>query len=163
MKTAMIVAIGKNGEIGKNNQLLWRLSDDLKKFKSLTSGNIVVMGRKTFQSIGKALPSRENVVISRNKDFSQEGIHVFSSLTDVLNRYKNDERTIFIIGGGEIYRQALASNIIQSAYITYVDGDFEADTFFPDFNEKEWKKVEEEFFEKNEKNEFNFRFVSYVR
>lgn len=129
---SIVVAITKNDRsIGKNGDLLFRISDDMKRFKSLTTGHTIVMGRKTYESIGRALPNRTNIVITRNSDFKAEGVVVCSNLEDALAKAGSEE--VFVIGGGEIYAQALP--YASKLYLTLVDTDLHGDVFFPDYNE----------------------------
>lgn len=136
----IIVAIThKNRAIGKDTgELLFRISDDLKRFKSLTSGHPIIMGRKTYESIGKPLPDRTNVVVTRNSDFRAEGCVVVSSLEEALEKGREiDSEELFVIGGGEIYKQALPYT--DRLYMTIVESDAEGDVFFPDW-QKDFKK-----------------------
>ncbi len=162
MKLSIIVAIGKNNEIGKGNDLLWRLSSDMKRFKAITTGHAVVMGRKTYQSLPNgALPNRTNVVISRNPDFKADNCLVFSSLDAALIHLR-DEDEIFIIGGGEIYRQAFP--VTDKLYLTKVHATFpEADTFFPQIDYQQWKTIGMETTPADEKNAYDFTFYEYER
>jgi dihydrofolate reductase len=153
----IIVAISKNRIIGNNNQLIWKLSSDLKRFKELTNGNPVVMGRKTYESIGRPLPNRRNIIITRNSEYEVEGCEIVSSLEEALLLTNNN---CFIIGGGEIYKQSL--NIADKIYLTLVDKDFEGDTSFPELG-KEWAKINQDDFEADEKNEYNYSFIEYDR
>ena len=131
---SIIVAVGKNRAIGKNNKLLWYIPNDLKHFKKITSGHTVVMGDKTYESIGRLLPNRKNVILSLDKNYKVEGAEVRNSLEDVLNEYKDNEEEVFIIGGGIIYKLALP--FADKLYITLVeDSPEDADTFFPDYSE----------------------------
>ena len=143
MKTVLIVAIDKEKGIGKNNDLMWHLPDDMKFFKETTKGHIVVMGRKNFESIPekyRPLPGRENVVLTRNSDYKANGSTVYHSFEACMKAYQNEEeRIVFIIGGGEIYRMALEANVVDEMYITHVDKIYGADTFFPEFNSEKWK------------------------
>ena len=143
MKTVLIVAIDKEKGIGKNNDLMWHLPDDMKFFKETTKGHIVVMGRKNFESIPekyRPLPDRENVVLTRNSDYKANGSTVYHSFEACMKAYQNEEeRIVFIIGGGEIYRMALEANVVDEMYITHVDKIYGADTFFPEFNSEKWK------------------------
>lgn len=152
--------------IGKNNDLMWHLPADMKFFKETTSGQIVAMGRKNWDSIPerfRPLPGRENVVLTRNQDFSADGAKVFHSLEGALTHFQNDERILFVIGGGEIYRMALELNCVDEMYITHVDATYGADTFFPSFNEQDWI-VEDLFqFHQDEKNEASFTVKHYRR
>lgn len=153
--------------IGKNNDLMWHLAADMKFFKETTSGQIVVMGRKNWDSIPekyRPLPNRENVVLTRNTDFIAEGARVFHSLESSLNWYSGEEeRTVFIIGGGEIYRQALDLKCVDELYITHVDAVYGADTFFPEFDEDKWTVREILSWPKDEKNEAAFTVKHYIR
>ncbi len=153
----IIVAISKNRVIGGNNQLLWKLSSDLKRFKELTTDNPIVMGRKTYESIGKPLPNRRNIIITRNNDYQVEGCETVSSLEEALLLTGNN---CFIIGGGEIYRQSI--NIADKIYLTLVHKDFEGDTNFPELG-KEWAKISRKDFKSDEKNECDYSFIEYER
>ena len=153
----IIVAMSKNRVIGNNNQLIWKLSSDLKRFKELTTGNPIVMGRKTFESIGKPLPNRRNIIITRNNDYIVEGCEIVSSLEEALLLTNNN---CFIIGGGEIYKQAL--DITDKIYLTLVHKDFEGDTIFPELG-KEWAKISRKDFEADDKNEHKYSFIEYER
>ena len=143
MNVSLIVAMDSKRGIGKNNDLMWHLPADMNFFKETTKNQIVVMGRKNYDSIPekyRPLPNRLNVILTRNKGFKAENCLVFNSLNECLDHFKDEkERKVFIIGGGEIYKMALDSNVLNEMYITYVDGVFDADTFFPDFDEREWK------------------------
>lgn len=133
-KISIIAAIGKNRELGKNNKLLWSIPEDMLHFKNTTMGHPVLMGRKTFESIGKPLPGRTNIVITKNKDFKAEGVLVAHSLEGAISLGESrDPNEIFIIGGGEIYHRAL--KLADKLYLTVVDGNFDADTFFPDYSD----------------------------
>jgi dihydrofolate reductase len=142
MKVALIVAMDLERGIGKDNDLMWHLPRDMKFFKETTQGHIVVMGRKNYDSIPerfRPLPNRENAVLTRNMEFKAEGCEVFNSLESCLKHYSNEtERTVFIIGGGEIYKLALEANVIEEMYITHVNHKYGADTFFADFDLKNW-------------------------
>ncbi len=157
--TSIIVAIAKNNAIGKDNQLLWHISEDLKYFKRITSGHTVIMGRKTFESIGRPLPNRTNIIISRN--FPETvGMTVVSSIEEALQRTAGEEE-VFIIGGGSIYREAMPK--ADRLYITHVDTVCEADTFFPDIDLSQWKEVSREDHCKGENFPHPFSFVVYER
>jgi len=144
MKVSLIVAMDKNRGIGKNNDLMWHLPNDMRFFKETTVNHIVVMGRKNYDSIPekyRPLPNRRNVILTRNSNFKAKDCDVFNSLDAALGAYEYDsEKTIFIIGGGQIYALALAQEVVDEMYITYVDGDYDADTFFPEFDESKWRK-----------------------
>jgi dihydrofolate reductase len=150
----IIVAIGENRAIGKNNQLLWHMPADLKFFKQTTSGNTVIMGRKTFDSVGRPLPNRRNIVITRNTDLKIEGVEVVNSLDEALKITKTEENDVFIVGGAEIYKQAIAKT--NKIFLTTVHHNFEADTFFPEINQTEWETISEENFNADEKNKYNY-------
>lgn len=161
---SIIVAVAENGVIGKDNQLLWRLSDDLKQFKALTSGHAIIMGRKTFDSIGKPLPNRTNIVITRQSKVSDDtAVLVADSIERAIEMAKklkgNDE--IFIIGGGNIYEQSLA--ITDKVYLTEVKTTIDGDTYFPALSEDEWEEISRKPYQKNEKNEYDFDVVELVR
>jgi dihydrofolate reductase len=131
----IIAVIGKNKELGCDNKLLWNLPEDMKRFKRLTFGNVVIMGRKTFESIGSALPGRENIVISRNKNYKANKIKTVTSIEEAINlaekKYKNKE--IFIIGGASVYKESLPS--ADRLYLTLIDDSPEADTYFPEYED----------------------------
>jgi dihydrofolate reductase len=160
-KISIIVAIAENYAIGKDNQLLWHISEDLKRFKRITSGSTIIMGRNTYLSLPKRpLPNRTNVVISDIPNDHFEGAEVVGSIEEALE-YCSAEKESFIIGGGSIYRQfmPLASRL----YITKVHKDFEADTFFPDIDDEEWELVEESKVQVDENNSLKYSFLSYQR
>lgn len=155
---SIIAVVGKNNAIGRNNQLIWHLSDDLKYFKKVTSGHTVIMGDKTFQSIGRPLPNRRNIVLSLDENYSAEGVQVRNSLEEVLAEYKDSDEEVFVIGGGMIYKLALP--YADKLYITLVE-DFpeDADTFFPDYSE--FKKVVSQ--KKHEENGIEYSFLELTR
>lgn len=167
MKVSLIVAMDLERGIGKNNDLMWHLPADMKFFKETTSGHIVVMGRKNFESIPerfRPLPNRENVVLTRSKDYVAEGCEIFHSMDACLDYYKSEEeRTVFIIGGGEIYRLALESEVVEEMYITHVNKTYDAETFFPDFDLKSWSVETIMEYPKDEKHEASFTVVRYTR
>ena len=157
----IIVAAGENNAIGKDNKLIWHLKDDLKRFKELTSGHHIIMGRKTFESFPKPLPNRTHIVITRQKDYNApQGVIVVNSLKSAIEISKNDSQP-FVIGGGEIYKEALlyASKI----EITRVHHDFEADTFFPEIDESIWKETNNVFHSKDKEHDYEFSFVTYEK
>jgi len=156
----IIAAVGENNALGKDNKLIWHLSDDLKHFKNLTKGHHVIMGRKTFESMPKALPSRTNVVITRQKDYTADNIHTVSSLEAALAFAQEDDRP-FIIGGGEIYRQSLA--FADCIELTRVHEDFEADTFFPEIDSTVWREVWRENHDKDDNHAYAFSFIRYEK
>ncbi len=156
---SIIAAIGKNRELGKDNKLLWSLPEDMKRFREKTRNHPVIMGRKTFESIGRPLPNRLNIVVTRDRSYTIPGAEIFYSLEDALDFAKNkDKQEIFIIGGGQIYAEALS--YADKLYLTIVDSDFpEADTFFPEY--PEFTKV---VFKKKSKNEeYSYTFLELER
>ncbi|MBF8150198.1 dihydrofolate reductase [Winogradskyella sp. F6397] len=158
----IIVAAGEDNAIGKDNDLIWHLSDDLKRFKSLTNGHHIIMGRKTFESFPKPLPNRVHVVITRQKDYKvPEGVIVVNSLEDALDAARRDKQP-FIIGGGEIYKQAMT--LVDKLEITRVHAEFEnADTFFPEIDETLWSEVDRTSHDVDEKHAYAFSFITYLR
>ena len=157
----IIAAIGQNNELGKDNQIIWHLPDDFKRFKAITSGHYIIMGRKTFESFPKPLPNRTHIIITRNKNFeAPEGCFVVGSIEDALEICPKNE-TIFIIGGGEIYKQSL--EIADCLELTRVNSTFEADAFFPEINTNNWKLVASEHHTKDEKHNYDFTFETFVR
>lgn len=153
--------MGEKNEIGFENQLLWHLPKDLKHFKDLTSGHPIIMGRKTYESIGKPLPNRTNIVVSRKKDWFEEGILIVGSLKEAIKFAKKIDEEVFVIGGGNIYEQTM--DIVDKLEVTLVKADLEADTFFPKIDEKIWKKTNEACHEKDEKNGYDFCFQTFER
>jgi dihydrofolate reductase len=158
-KISIVVAIAENYAIGKNNQLLWRLPNDLKHFKQITSGHTIIMGRKTFDSVGKPLPNRRNIIITR-QNISIEGCEVVNSL-DAALALCADEPEIFIVGGAEIYKQAM--HVTDCIYLTIVHQNFDGDTYFPEIKEDEWKETEREDNEPDEKNLIPYSFITLER
>ena len=156
----IIAAIAENNALGKNNNLIWHLPTDLKRFKKTTTGHHIIMGRNTFESIGKPLPNRITVIITRNPEYKADGCLIVDSLEKALEVAKNDE-TPFIIGGAQIYEQAIS--IADKLDITEVHHTFDADVFFPEINKNTWKESSRELFTADEKNKFNYSFVSYTK
>ncbi len=156
----IIAATAQNNALGKDNRLIWHLSDDLKRFKSLTLDGFIIMGRKTFESLPGILPKRKHIVITRNPEFRQEGIVVVQSLEQALEVVPSDE-VAFVVGGGEIYAQTI--NIADKIELTRVHHDFEADTFFPEIDLTKWELVSSEFHSKDEKHQYDFTFETYLR
>lgn len=157
----IIVAAAENNAIGRDNKLIWHLSDDLKRFKSLTDGHHIIMGRKTFESFPQPLPNRTHVVITRQPHYTAPaGVIIVNTLEEAINAVKNDSRP-FILGGGEIYKQALG--LADRIEITRVHESFDADTFFPEISPTIWKETFREFHSKDDKNEYDFTFITYVR
>ncbi|KYG76573.1 dihydrofolate reductase [Roseivirga echinicomitans] len=166
MIRTIVVAISENYAIGKDNDLLWRLPDDFKFFKTVTSGNHILMGRKTYESLGKPLPNRTSVVITRNKDFEMPEGHVVTHSLEEALAYceKQGLSECMIIGGGKIYTEAIEKGLVDRMLITEVEAVIEgADTFFPKFDKSEWKEEGREHHEADEKHKYAFDFVTYVR
>ncbi|MFA7285857.1 MAG: dihydrofolate reductase [Candidatus Paceibacterota bacterium] len=162
-RIAIIAAIGKNNEIGKGNTLLFNMPADMKYFRDTTRGHSVIMGRKTFESLPNgALPNRRNIIITRDTEYKSEGIEVVHSLDEALKLFENNEEEIFVIGGAEIYRQAIEK--ANKLYITHIDAeDKDADSFFPFIDEEIWIETKTEAFIKDDKNPHNYSFVEYEK
>lgn len=160
MIITIIVATDKKNGIGANNQLMWHLPADLQFFKQTTTGHTIIMGRKTFDSIGKPLPNRKSLVVSNQQNLIIEGAQVFNAMADALAACKG-QKEVFIIGGAEIYKLALP--LANKIYLTKVEGIFNADVFFPDIIATEWKETEHIFYPKTQKNPFDFSLITLVR
>ena len=158
----MIAAAAENDALGNDNKLVWHLPDDFRRFKNLTTGHPMIMGRKTFESFPKPLPNREHIIISRNEEYqvSHPQCRVTHSLEDALNLVEDEEKS-FIIGGGEIYRLALP--YADEIELTRVHGDFEADSFFPRIDASQWKLIREEFHPADEKHRYAFTYRTFKR
>jgi dihydrofolate reductase len=159
MTVTIVVAISENNAIGKNNQLLWYLPADLKHFKNITTGHTVIMGRKTYDSVGKALPNRRNIIITR-KNITIEGCEVVKSIEDAL-ALSGGEEEVFIVGGAEIYKQSI--HLTDRIYLTIVHQKFDADSFFPEINYDEWQETEREDHQPDEKNKLPYSFITLDR
>jgi len=157
---SIIVAVAENNVIGKDNDLIWKLPRDMKHFKETTTGHYIIMGRKTYESNGRPLPNRINVIITRDKNFKAEGCVVVHSLKDAIEEAKNDSEA-FIIGGGVIYE--LAMPFADRIYLTIIHHKFEGDTYFPEINMDEWIEVEKRDFEPDEKNKYPFTILTLDR
>lgn len=153
----IIAAISKNRVLGNDNKLIWSLPNDLKRFKKLTTNNTVVMGRKTYESIGRPLPNRRNIVITRDENYHDDNIEVVNSIEEALLLCNND---CFIIGGGQIYQQTL--DLAEKIYLTIVDEEFEGDAFFPELG-KDWFKISKVDNEINENHNYKYTFIDYER
>lgn len=156
----IIAAVAENNALGKDNKLVWHLPDDFKRFKELTSGHYIIMGRKTFESFPKPLPNRTHVIISRQQNYAPEGCIVVNSMSKAIASCPTNEE-IFIIGGGEIYKQSL--EIADKIELTKVHGTVEADTFFPEIPSSDWKLDFEEFHPKDARHNFDFTFLTYIK
>lgn len=156
----LIAAAAENNALGKDNAMLWHLPDDFKRFKEITTGHYIIMGRKTFESFPKLLPNRTHVIITRQKGYAPEGCIVVDSMENAIAACPKEE-DIFIIGGGEIYNLGMPfADIIE---LTRVHGSFEADAFFPEINRNEWELISEEYHPTDEKHEVDFSFQTFAR
>ena len=156
-KVSLIAAIDENSVLGKDNKLIWHLPEDLKRFKRLTTGHSIIMGRKTFESLPKALPNRHNIVVTRNQNYSKEGVTVCHSLEAAIECAKNDDQP-FVIGGGQVYEQAIElADVIE---LTKIHAQFEGDVFFPEIDLKKWS-VEKE--ERMSHPDFEYSFITYSK
>ena len=161
MTITLIAAAAENNALGKDNDLVWHLPDDFKRFKAITSGHFIIMGRKTFESFPKPLPNRTHVIITRQKEYQvPEGCLVVASIEEALQLCLQNEE-VFIIGGGEIYKQSI--EIADKIELTRVHTEVEADTFFPEIDPNNWKLVEEEYHPKDEKHKFDFTYLTYLK
>lgn len=166
MEVHLIVAVAKNNwGIGKNNDLLWRLPADMAFFKKTTINFPIITGRKNYESIPKKfrpLPQRENIILSNQKNYNAEGAYLVNSISDAIQSAKSFQKEkCFVIGGGEIYKTFLQQNLIDVMWITWVEGEFDADTFFPKFDFSKWELTQEIKREKDDKNPHNITFAKY--
>lgn len=162
MRVSLLLAASENNVIGKDNKLPWHLPDDLKYFKNLTWGLPILMGRKTFDSIGKPLPGRKSIVITRNGSWQHEGVDVVHSIEDAIQKAEGyGAREIFVIGGAEIFETALPTS--DRIYLTRIHHPFDGDVFFPELNEAEWNLASSRFCEKDEKNAFDHTYQVWER
>ena len=160
MKITLVAAIASNNVIGKENSLPWSIPEDLKRFKQMTSGHTILMGRKTFDSIGRPLPNRQNIVMTKDKNFEQEGIKVINDFDEALELIKESNEDVFVIGGSKIYE--LFEPVANSLAITRILKDFEGDAFFPDINWDLWQiEKEENFFD--EKSNIECKLIEYSK
>lgn len=159
---SIIVAVAENNIIGKNNGLIWHLPEDLKRFKQLTTGKTIIMGRKTFESLGRLLPNRKHVVLTKDSklEIEDEMLEVVHDIKE-LDKYIQSEEECFVIGGGVIYQLLLP--VCQKLYITKIQKSFEGDTYFPKINLDEWEIVQQEKGRKDEKNPYDYEFIDYIR
>jgi dihydrofolate reductase len=159
---SLIAAIGKNNEIGSKNSLLWNMPRDMKHFRDTTRGHTVIMGQKTFESIGNPLPNRRNIVVTRNDSFKAEGVEISKDLDKTLREFRKTNEEVFVIGGAMVYEQAIKS--ADKLYITHVDSTFpEADTFFPEIIPIAWNEISHEAHKKDSENPFNYTFSVYEK
>ena len=157
----VMAAIADNNALGKDNQLIWYLPGDLKRFKRMTLNHAVIMGRKTFESLGKPLPNRINIIITRDKNYKAEGCVIVNSLKEALKAAKEEDENPFILGGAEIYKQAMP--FADKLDLTFVHHKFDADVFFPEIDKTIWKETSREDFKSDEKNKYDYSFVTFER
>lgn len=159
---SIIVAVAKNNVIGKDNQLIWHLPEDLKRFKRLTTNHTIIMGRKTFESLGRVLPNRKHVILCNDAEMNidDENVEILDDISK-LNKYKDSEEENFVIGGATIYK--LLMPYADKMYVTHINEEFEGDVYFPEISEKDWKITEREKGLRNEKNPFDYEYVTYER
>lgn len=159
---SFIVAMDENRVIGKNNELPWHLPEDLKYFKRVTMGHPIIMGRKTFESIGRPLPGRENIIITRNKEFQTDKCTVINSVEELLKYcHENPNEEYFVIGGAEIFKQLISH--VDHLYITFIHEHFDGDTYFPSIDMKEWELISKEQGLQDEKNPYQYEFLIYKK
>ncbi len=157
---SLMVAIAQNNVIGRDNKLLWHISEDLKRFKKITSGNTIIMGRKTFESLPGVLPNRKHIIITRDKSYTvnNSSVEVIHNINDIINSFKNSPVEVFIIGGGEIYNQFI--NSVDKIYLTKVFKDFEGDTTFPSIDYSNWNTTFESEIFTDEKSNLQYQFIN---
>lgn len=166
MIISIIAAVGRNNCIGQNNALPWNLPADLQHFRNLTKGKPIIMGSRTFESIGRPLPQRDNIVLTRDPNYSPEGCKVAHSLEEALRLAREGEMgkkscEVMICGGASVYKQFLP--LAQRMYLTFIDSEFEGDAYFPDFNKTDWKETQREAHQADEQNPYNYSFVTFNR
>ncbi len=159
---SIIVAIANNNVIGKDNKLIWHLPEDLKRFKKLTTGHTIIMGRKTFESLGRVLPNRKHVVLCNDMalNIDDENVEVLPDIR-LLDKYINSEEENFVIGGATIYK--LLMPYAKKMYITKINQDFEGDVYFPEIKDEEWQEISKEPGLKDESNPYDYEYINYVR
>ena len=159
---SIIVAIAENNVIGKDNQLIWHLPEDLKRFKQLTTGHTIIMGRKTFESLGRVLPNRKHVILCNDAvlNIDDENVEVLPSI-DLLDKYINSDEEHFVIGGATMYK--LLMPYCKKMYITEIDEEFDGDVSFPEIDLNEWKEVSKEPGLKDEANPYDYEYINYIR
>jgi dihydrofolate reductase len=163
MSVSIIAAISKNNVLGKENKLLWHLPKDFKLFKETTLGHPIIMGRKTFESLPKALPGRTNIIVTGDRNYVKEGAVVTHSLEDAIKVGLSENQKVFICGGGQIYKEALDKNLVDKIYLTEIDVEVEGDAFFSTFDKSNWEITKKECHQKDERHSFDFCFVEYLR
>lgn len=159
---SIIVAVAKNNVIGKDNQLIWHLPEDLKRFKRLTTNHTIIMGRKTFESLGRVLPNRKHVILCNDAKMSvdDENVEILDDISK-LKKYKDSEEENFVIGGATIYKLLMPYS--DKMYVTHINEEFEGDVYFPEISENDWKITEREKGLRDEKNPFDYEYVTYER
>lgn len=159
---SIVVAISENNVIGKNNKLLWHIPEDMKRFKELTTGHTIIMGRKTFESIGKVLPDRRHIILTRDSEYvvNNENVEIVNNINELDSHIDENEEN-FIIGGAIIYNQLIKR--ADKVYMTKIHKVFDGDAYFPKLSETEWKEVERKQGLKNEKNPYDYEYITYVR
>lgn len=159
---SIIVAVAKNNVIGKDNNLIWHLPEDLKRFKRITSGHTIIMGRKTFESLGRVLPNRKHVIITNNLNYSvdDQNVEVINDI-ELIDKYINSEEECFVIGGASIYK--ILMSYANKMYVTQIDKEFEGDVYFPKIDEKQWLVAKKENGITNKKNPYKYEYITYVR
>ena len=162
MKLSLIAAVANNNVIGSDNKLIWHMPADLKHFKSTTMGHTLIMGRKTFESIGKPLKGRKTIVVTRQEDFDAKGVEVVHSISEAIKLVKS-EKEVFVTGGAEIYEQCMTSYYTRRLYITRIYANFDGDAFFPDIDTDDWELLEMEEFDADEKNKYPYAFLKYKK
>ena len=157
-----IVAIANNNVIGKDNKLIWHLPEDLKRFKQITTGKNIIMGRKTFESLGRVLPNRKHIILCNDMemDIDNENVEILDDISK-LDKYINSGEENFVIGGATIYK--LLMPYVNKLYITKINHDFEGDVYFPEIKETEWKEISKEKALKNDENPYDYEYITYVR
>lgn len=158
--TILIAAAAENNALGKDNQMIWHLPDDFKRFKQLTTGHFIVLGRKTFESFPKPLPNRTHIIITRQKSYKANGCIVVNSVSDALQSVPKNE-TVFVIGGAEIYNQTI--DFADKIELTRVHTSISGDAFFPEIDSEKWLLIAEDFHPKDEKHAFDFTFQTFTR
>jgi dihydrofolate reductase len=162
MKISVVAAVAENGVIGAKNNLPWRLPADIARFKKITTGHHIIMGRKTHESIGKILPGRVNIVITRNPNYKSKGAIIVNSLEKALSKAeKSGEEEVFIIGGAEIFRQALP--LADRIYMTKIKAEFAGDAYFPTIREQEWKTISRKSFKPDAENKYPYDFITLIK
>lgn len=156
---SIIAAMDEKRGLGRNNQMAWKIPGELKRFKAITTPHPIIMGRKTFESIGRVLPERVNIIITRNPGYEIDGAIMVDSLEKALRQAQGKQKgEVFIIGGGQVFKEALEKNLVDKLYLTIVNGDYNADTFFPNYSNFEVVKEE-----KGESGEYKYKFVNLVK